>query len=164
VLSTSIAISYFFTSKLFQKFQHPIAVSFEQPITVDTLPFPAITFLEPMYQSKEFVTREFKTAFLFLRNKTFVNEYIKNNNLVETYLTEVAVCTYGSQLYKYPFENYENAFVPTLLNFSYAHQFDKQEAVWNSQFETVFAKRLTSQGFGYSFNILDVNEILNIDE
>jgi Amiloride-sensitive sodium channel len=164
VLSTSIGICYFLTSKLFQKFQHPIAVSLEQPISVDTLPFPAITFLEPIYRSKEFLTREVKRAFLSNLNKTFINEYVKNNNLVETFLTQIVVCAKQPYLYKYPFENYENAFVPTLLNFSYAHHFDKQEAMWNSQFETVFAKRLTSQGFGYSFNILDVNEILNIDK
>lgn len=164
MLSLSIITCYHLTSKLFQKFQHPIVVSLEQPISVDTLPFPAVTFMEPMSLNDEFRSLSFQTEVMLNKNRKFVNEYITKRNLVETYFTQLVICGYAPYMYRYLFKNYEDAFVQTLLNFSYAHQFERQEALWNSQFETVFAKRLTAQGFGYSFNMLDVDKILNIDE
>jgi hypothetical protein len=136
----------------------------DQPVSVDTLPYPAVTFLEPFYRYKQFEDLMFFFARVHNESKDRVNEYLNENNLVETYFTQIVICAYTAYMYEYHVEGYENAFVPTLLNFSYAHRFDTQVGLWNSRFETVFAKRLTSQGFGYSFNILDVVEILNIDE
>lgn len=107
---------------------------------------------------------DFFFAIVFEEDKPVLFNFLEDNDLIDIFFTQVYVCVFTNYIFEYPFKDYERGIVPALRNISLKHKFHHQKASWNSQFETVFAKRLTSHGFGYSFNILDVAEILNVEE
>jgi hypothetical protein len=151
-------------SDVFKKFDQSILITLGQPRSVDTVPFPAVTFLEPFIFDEKFLNDDFYYSRRFKEERPILFKFLKDNNLVNIFFTKVQVCFVRAFFYEYPFKNYENEIVPTLRNISSDDSFSKQEALWNSKYETTFVKRLTEQGFGYSFNILNANDILNFDK
>ena len=91
-------------------------------------------------------------------------KFLRETNQVESYLTQIIVCSAVNFFYTYPFKDYERSIVPNLLNMSQYHMFNEQEALWNSKYETQFAKRLIRSGFGYTFNIEDADVIYYTDK
>lgn len=165
VLVSSVSVCYILTSQTYNNFRHPISISLDQPTSVDKVPFPAITFMEPFGVNEEYLKNfNFFWSRFVRKMRPKVFEYLEETDQVDVYMAEVMVCEYTNLIYDYPFVGYEKKITEVLLNKSLDHLFDTQEALWNSQFEVVVAKRLTSQGFGYSFNILAAEELLNLEE
>jgi hypothetical protein len=79
-------------------------------------------------------------------------------------MADILACDYVTYVHDYPFKGYERSIVPILKNRSIANQFWKHKALWNSQYEVALASRLTWRGFANSFNVLDVEEILRLEE
>lgn len=164
VLLVSCIACFFFTSKLVNRYNHPIAIALAQPKSVETVPFPAVTFMEPFHLDQVFMHDDFYYAKFIHEDRPVLFKFLEDNNLIHMFFTKIYVCTWTSYFFEYPFEDYQRFIVPILKNISLERTFEQQEASWNSQFKAAFAKRLTSRGFGYSFNILDADEILNVDE
>lgn len=164
MLTASITACLFSVSKLFVKFQHPIAITLDQPASVGSVPFPAVTFLEPFLEDEQFNNLDFVLASEIPHLKPNLFKYLQENDVINPFFTEILMCNTRPFYYEYPFEFSGTAMIEYLRNRSNEQNFRHQKASWNSQYNTVFAKRLTSHGFGYSFNILDADEILNVEE
>jgi hypothetical protein len=163
ILVISFSTCYILIAKLYERYLHEITITMEQPMPVDLIPFPAVTFLEPF----EFAfSSNFDIFYAKFRqyNRLRAFKYLEDTNQVETYLSQVLVCLSINQIYKYPYVGYESKIAEVLRNKSLNDKFEQQEALWNSMYETIFVTRLTSHGFGYTFNILDDDEILNFEE
>lgn len=135
-------------------------------MSVGSVPFPAVTFMEPfkINRTLEYHKDIFYSKFYSV-NKQRAFEYLNETNQVESFYTQVFVCVHSNFNYVNPFVGYENAIVDVLRNMSKTnHKFESQKALWNSKIETEFAKRLTSHGFSYSFNVLNDEDILNFQE
>jgi hypothetical protein len=117
------------------------------------------TFNKSLYTNFDIFYSKFSEK---ARKRAF--KYLEETNQVEIYLTEVFVCHHIIFTYDYPYKGYERKFVEILHKKSLKHQFDTQKASWDSQFKVPFTKRLTSQGFGYTFNVVSDRVILDFDE
>lgn len=121
--------------------------------------------MEPFGINPIYVNRvEFFWSRFWKSMRPNVFKYLEETDQVNVYMAEVITCSYTNLIYEYPFVGYEEKIAEVLFNKSLYHFFDTQEALWNSQFEVVVAKRLTSHGIGYSFNVLEAEELLNLDE
>lgn len=62
------------------------------------------------------------------------------------------------------YENYEHVIVPTIQKQAQTKWFKNQTTEWNTFYAPKFAKILTTRGYGFTFNILEAKELLNVDE
>ncbi|CAO1405347.1 unnamed protein product [Diamesa serratosioi] len=64
----------------------------------------------------------------------------------------------------YNYEDYEHMIVPTIHGQAQTEWFKNQTGAWNTFYAPKFAEILTTRGYGYSFNVLEAEELLNVDE
>lgn len=64
----------------------------------------------------------------------------------------------------YSYENYEHLIVPTIHGQVQTDWFKNQTAAWNTLYTPKFAEILTTRGYGFTFNILEAKDLLNVDE
>lgn len=65
---------------------------------------------------------------------------------------------------QYKFYNYEHTIVPTIHKYAQSKWFKNQTAEWNSHYSPKFAEMLTTRGYGFTFNILKAEDLLNVDQ
>lgn len=166
MLTTSISMCLFLVLKIHEKLVHPIAISLDNPKKIDSVPFPAVTFLEPFSEQDflQFHDWDFLLAHSYPQLKQKLFKILKEQDITDQFFTLILMCKIRTFFYEYPFEFSVNAMVDDLRNKSNERNFLQQKALWNSEFEVDFAKRLTSHGFGYSFNILDAKDVFNLEE
>jgi hypothetical protein len=58
---------------------------------------------------------------------------------------------------------YEHLIVPVIKSRSSREWLQRQNGSWNNVFQVPFAEVLTSRGCGFSFNIMDAEQIFNAD-
>ena len=78
-------------------------------------------------------------------------------------MSQVLVCKSIELLREYYYENYEHMIVPAIHEHVQTEWFKNQTAEWNSYYAPKFAEILTTRGYGFSFNILDAKDLLNVD-
>jgi hypothetical protein len=162
VLTASVIFCYNLTAKSLRQLNHPITISFGQPKSVEEVPFPAITFFEVLKYNRSFF--QVLSMFKYYRQINKIFDYVENSSQLEERMTDILACNHYSFVYDYPFKGYERSIVPILRNRSIGNQFWKHKALWNSQYEVALASRLTWKGFANSFNVLDVEKILRLEE
>ena len=64
---------------------------------------------------------------------------------------------------EYFYEDYEHMIVPTIHKQAQTEWFINQSAEWNTIYAPTFAEILTTRGYGFSFNILEAKDVLNLD-
>ena len=161
MLSISVTACLFSTTKLYQKFKHPIAITLGKPLS--SVPFPAITIIQPFQFDRLGVDNtDFLISWLNLNARERIFKQLNETNQVENFMSQLSICPNAMFLYEIPIKNYERSIVSTLRNFSHFDLFEHQESTWNSRFEVSFVKRLTSYGFAYTFNLIDAEEVLNV--
>lgn len=79
-------------------------------------------------------------------------------------VSQVWVCKYENLYGNYEFHNYEHTIVPAIHEQSQINWFKNQTAEWNTYYTPQFAEILTTRGYGFSFNILEAEDLLNVDE
>lgn len=65
---------------------------------------------------------------------------------------------------EYNYKNYEHTIVPTIHKKAQTEWFKNQIADWNTYYSPKFAEILTTRGYGYTFNSLKAQDLLNVDQ
>lgn len=65
---------------------------------------------------------------------------------------------------EFNYEKSEHNIVPSIHRQAQTEWFKNQSAEWNSYYSTKFAEILTTRGFGFTFNVPNAKDLLNVDE
>lgn len=125
-----------FTSKIYEKFEHPIAITMDQPTSVQSIPFPAVTVLKPFRRNPVFLRDTFLFSFAHDPFKQLLFRFLKFNDAFDQFFAQIIVCNLVSYFCDYPHEFNGNMMITALRNYSSLRNFAQQKALWNSKYET----------------------------
>jgi hypothetical protein len=93
---------------------------------------------------------------LFFRNQIFLTLCNKNKLEINQNILAFAEFDYEKPTY----------FIDYLRTYTkkYSFVFGEYTAKWNEHVDPIFVETLTSKGMGFSFNMAEMQEILNVDE
>jgi hypothetical protein len=142
-----------------------------KPTNVESIPFPAATIIpefEDYIKDTDHAVYVFMLAINYFYSIRLYKEFIKNNTNLQS-IVEQFVCYEEPRYYltdESPFSFESNReFVEFLKTNQIGNRlwFETRHVYWNRRSTAPFAETLTRFGLGFSFNLIQADELLDFD-
>jgi len=153
--------------ELYFNYKHyPISISLDESSQdVQSIPFPAVTIFGEFPFEIYFKQSVFQLAMFYPRETQM---QLHQQGLLIMLAVECIVCHnrfFYDEIYFKGYEGYENL-IPTFIRggMSQSEWFKVQQASWNGKYSVPFAEIQTKRGMGWTFNMLDAEDLLKLDQ
>jgi len=150
--------------ELYFNYKHyPISISLDESSQdVQSIPFPAVTIFGEFPFERYFKQSVFQPAMFYPRETQI---QLHQQGLLVILAVECIVCHNRFFFDEIFIGDYEKL-IPTFIRkgVSQTEWFKVQQASWNDKYSVPFAEIQTKRGMGWTFNMLDAEDLLKLDK